>query len=70
MSEPMQQAQVDAANAYEALFVPALFRQWAWFGTLWITYPRARPAYCMKLRRHSVPTPTLTEELRSICRRI
>jgi len=23
------QAQVDAANAYEALFVPALFRQWA-----------------------------------------
>jgi len=29
MSEPTLQAQIDAANAYEALFVPALFRQWA-----------------------------------------
>jgi ubiquinone/menaquinone biosynthesis C-methylase UbiE len=29
MSEPALQAQIDAANAYEALFVPALFRQWA-----------------------------------------
>lgn len=29
MSGPTLQAQVDAANAYEALFVPALFGQWA-----------------------------------------
>jgi len=29
MSEPTQQAQIDAANAYERLFVPALFGQWA-----------------------------------------
>jgi SAM-dependent methyltransferase len=29
MSEPTQEAQIDAANAYEALFVPALFGQWA-----------------------------------------
>jgi SAM-dependent methyltransferase len=29
MSEPALQPQIDAANAYEALFVPALFRQWA-----------------------------------------
>lgn len=29
MSEPTLQPQVDAAKAYEALFVPALFRQWA-----------------------------------------
>lgn len=29
MSEPMLQAQIDAAHAYEALFVPALFAQWA-----------------------------------------
>lgn len=29
MSEPTLQAQIDAANAYEALFVPALFGQWA-----------------------------------------
>lgn len=29
MTEPMLQAQIDAANAYEALFVPALFGQWA-----------------------------------------
>ncbi|HEU0075596.1 MAG TPA: class I SAM-dependent methyltransferase [Dehalococcoidia bacterium] len=29
MTEPALQAQIDAANAYEALFVPALFRQWA-----------------------------------------
>lgn len=29
MSEPMLQAQIDAGNAYEALFVPALFAQWA-----------------------------------------
>lgn len=29
MSESMLQAQIDAANAYEALFVPALFGQWA-----------------------------------------
>ncbi|RPH57826.1 methyltransferase domain-containing protein [bacterium] len=28
MSEPLQ-AQIDAANAYEGLFVPALFGQWA-----------------------------------------
>ena len=28
MKEPALQAQVEAANAYEALFVPALFRQW------------------------------------------
>lgn len=28
MSEPTPQAQVDAARAYEALFVPALFEQW------------------------------------------
>jgi len=29
MTESMLQAQIDAANAYEALFVPALFGQWA-----------------------------------------
>lgn len=29
MSDPRLQAQIDAANAYEALFVPALFGQWA-----------------------------------------
>lgn len=29
MSEPALQAQIDAARAYEALFVPALFGQWA-----------------------------------------
>jgi SAM-dependent methyltransferase len=29
MTEPTPQALVDAANAYEALFVPALFGQWA-----------------------------------------
>ena len=29
MGEPALQAQVDAAKAYEALFVPALFGQWA-----------------------------------------
>jgi len=29
MSESMLQAQIDAGNAYEALFVPALFGQWA-----------------------------------------
>lgn len=29
MDEPTLQAQIDAANAYEALFVPALFGQWA-----------------------------------------
>ena len=29
MSEPTLQAQIEAANAYEALFVPALFGQWA-----------------------------------------
>ena len=29
MSEPTLQAQIDAANAYQALFVPALFGQWA-----------------------------------------
>jgi SAM-dependent methyltransferase len=29
MGKPTLQAQVDAANAYEALFVPALFGQWA-----------------------------------------
>jgi SAM-dependent methyltransferase len=29
MSDPQQQARIDAANAYEALFVPALFGQWA-----------------------------------------
>src|SRR5512134_2443995 len=28
MSEPTPQAQIDAATAYEALFVPALFGQW------------------------------------------
>lgn len=28
MSEPTLQAQIDAAHAYEALFVPALFGQW------------------------------------------
>ena len=28
MSEPALQAQIDAANAYDALFVPALFRGW------------------------------------------
>jgi SAM-dependent methyltransferase len=29
MAEPTLQSQIDAANAYEALFVPALFAQWA-----------------------------------------
>lgn len=29
MSDPTLQPQIDAANAYEQLFVPALFRQWA-----------------------------------------
>jgi SAM-dependent methyltransferase len=29
MSDPALQAQIDAAKAYEALFVPALFGQWA-----------------------------------------
>jgi hypothetical protein len=29
MSKPSSQAQIDAAYAYEALFVPALFQQWA-----------------------------------------
>ena len=29
MGEPTRQAQIDAAKAYEALFVPALFGQWA-----------------------------------------
>jgi ubiquinone/menaquinone biosynthesis C-methylase UbiE len=29
LSEPTLQAQIDAANAYETLFVPALFRQWS-----------------------------------------
>jgi SAM-dependent methyltransferase len=29
MTEPTRAELVDAANAYEALFVPALFRQWA-----------------------------------------
>lgn len=29
MHDPVSQAQVDAAKAYEALFVPALFGQWA-----------------------------------------
>lgn len=29
MSEPTLPAQIEAANAYEALFVPALFGQWA-----------------------------------------
>lgn len=29
MTEPALQAQIDATNAYESLFVPALFRQWA-----------------------------------------
>lgn len=29
MGEPTLQAQIDAAQAYEALFVPALFGQWA-----------------------------------------
>jgi SAM-dependent methyltransferase len=29
MSEPTLEAQIHAANAYEALFVPALFGQWA-----------------------------------------
>lgn len=29
MSEPTLEAQIDAATAYEALFVPALFGQWA-----------------------------------------
>lgn len=29
MSGPALQAQIDAADAYEQLFVPALFRQWA-----------------------------------------
>jgi SAM-dependent methyltransferase len=29
MSAPTLQTQIEAANAYEAMFVPALFRQWA-----------------------------------------
>ena len=29
MTEPTLQSQIEAANAYEALFVPALFGQWA-----------------------------------------
>lgn len=29
MNEPTLQAQIDAANAYEALMVPALFGEWA-----------------------------------------
>jgi hypothetical protein len=29
MSEPTLQAQIDAAEKYEALMVPALFREWA-----------------------------------------
>jgi SAM-dependent methyltransferase len=29
MAEPTLQSQIDAASAYEALFVPALFAQWA-----------------------------------------
>jgi len=29
MSDPTLQAQIVAANAYESLFVPALFGQWA-----------------------------------------
>jgi ubiquinone/menaquinone biosynthesis C-methylase UbiE len=29
MTSPVSQTLIDAANAYEALFVPALFRQWA-----------------------------------------
>lgn len=29
MTEPTRDELIDAANAYEALFVPALFRQWA-----------------------------------------
>src|SRR5262245_45054534 len=29
MDQPTLQDQIDAANAYEALFVPALFGQWA-----------------------------------------
>lgn len=29
MSDPTLQAQIDAAKAYEALMVPALFGQWA-----------------------------------------
>jgi len=29
MCEPALQAQIDAARAYETLFVPALFREWA-----------------------------------------
>ena len=29
MSKPTLQDQIDAANAYEALFVPALFGEWA-----------------------------------------
>jgi hypothetical protein len=29
MNEPTLQAQIDAARAYEELFVPALFGQWA-----------------------------------------
>lgn len=29
MTAPISQTLIDAANAYEALFVPALFRQWA-----------------------------------------
>jgi SAM-dependent methyltransferase len=29
MSDPTLQAQIDAANAYEKLFVPALFQEWA-----------------------------------------
>jgi 2-polyprenyl-3-methyl-5-hydroxy-6-metoxy-1,4-benzoquinol methylase len=29
MSEPKMQAQIDSAKAYEELFVPALFQEWA-----------------------------------------
>jgi hypothetical protein len=29
MSEPIPQGQIDAANAYETLMVPALFGEWA-----------------------------------------
>lgn len=29
MTDSALQSQVDTANAYEALFVPALFREWA-----------------------------------------
>ena len=29
MADPAEQAQIDAARAYQALFVPALFQDWA-----------------------------------------